>query len=478
MKNFFRKVGFGIGPNEKIPSDPLIWATNQLNDIPDFSYKPEKIYSEKELRKLLGKFIYGDRKKLRKKFKKDKVKYKGAKNRLRHETGQKYWQNLELCIRHKEATHGKSPVLTKLWYFWGNHFAITDKDYLPNYITGAYQRETLRANLNKTFEKLVNEATISWAMIANLDNSQNVGPKSISAREDWRRQKGEPATINENHARELLELHTVSPKLGYTQENVKELALIMTGWRQRWSKTRLESGSVFFDSEYHQPGKKIFMGKTYPKGKKGLTAVIKDLTNHPLCREFIATKLCRYLITDYPTKEMITPIISAYEKSDGFLPEVHKAAIEVAFNYSEKYSKFQNPENWWLQMVRMCDLNWPPNEEKMATYILGKEPRAIHKEPKEMLWKMGHNPYKPKQPNGWPDLAADWMSPELMIRRLIFANEGYHKMKPENQNTEFYEKIVNKNFDNPNKILDILNKKAQPEDKHVLLFNLPEVLKS
>ena len=478
MKSFFRKVGFGIGPDEKIPSDPLLWATSQLNDIPDFSYKPEKIYSEKELRKLLGKFIYGDRKVLRRKFKKDKIKYKAARNKLRHETGQKYWQNLELCIRHKEATHGKSSVLTKLWYFWGNHFAITDKDYLPNYITGAYQRETLRANLNQTFEKLVNEATISWAMIANLDNSQNVGPKSISAREDWRKQKGEPATINENHARELLELHTVSPKLGYTQENVKELALIMTGWRQKWSKTRLESGNVYFESKNHQPGKKIFMGKTYPKGRKGLPAVIKDLTNHPLCREFIATKLCRYLITDYPTKEMIKPIVIAWKKSDGFLPEVHKAAIEVAFNYSEKHSKFQNPENWWLQMVRMCDLNWPPNEEKMATYKLGLEPRAVHKEPKDMLWKMGHNPYKPKQPNGWPDLAADWMSPELMIRRLIFANEGYHKMKPENQNTEFYEKVVNKNFDNPDKILDILNKKAQPEDKHVLLFNLPEVLKS
>ncbi len=110
--------------------------------------------------------------------------------------------------------------------------------------------------------------------------------------------------INENHARELLELHTVSPKAGYTQEDVIQLAYIMTGWQQRWSKKKLETGNVWFNSEYHQPGKKNVLGKEYKKGKKSLAVVIKDLVNHPNCREFIAERLCRYLITDEPTKEM------------------------------------------------------------------------------------------------------------------------------------------------------------------------------
>ena len=98
--------------------------------------------------------------------------------------------------------------------------------------------------------------TTSWAMIHHLDNSESAGPKSVTASQEWRRRKKRPATINENHARELLELHTVSPKAGYTQEDVIQLAYIMTGWQQRWSKSKLETGNVWFNSEYHQQGKK------------------------------------------------------------------------------------------------------------------------------------------------------------------------------------------------------------------------------
>ena len=480
MKNFFRKVAFGIGLFEKIPSDPLTWATSQITDkIPEFSWKGKYILSEKEMRKTYWReYRYKEDYVFRKKYKTDPEGFEKARKQLKKDTGKRFWPNNEICIRHTEAVRSNSPVLAKLWFFWANHFTISDTQMLRYFSNGPYQREFIRANMNQNFEKMAIEGTLAWPMILHLDNKDNVGPKSISAKQEWRRKEKRPATINENHARELMELHTISPKAGYTQKDVIELAKIMTGWGLPWTRKADHSHDVKFDSEHHEPGKKYVLGKKYKRGKKSIRLVIKDLVNHPSCREFVATKLCRYLITDNPTKEMITPIIKAWEKSDGYLPEVHKAAIKVAFEFNDKHRKFQNPENWWLQMVRMCDLNWPPDEEKMATYILGKEPRAVHKEPKEMLWKMGHNPYKPKQPNGWPDLAADWMSPELMIRRLIFANEGYHKMKPENQNTEFYEKIVNKNFDNPNKILDILNKKAQPEDKHVLLFNLPEVLKS
>ena len=282
MKNFFRKVAFGLKPDEKIPSDPLVWATSQITDeIPDFSFKG-KIYSEKELRKHYKEWVFNDRKKLRKKFKKDKKGYKSAKNKLRADTGQKFWRNLELAIRHKEATMGSHPVLAKLWYFWGNHFTISDKDFLSHYTTGAYQRETIRLNMNQTFEKLAHEATVAWAMIHHLDNAVNVGPKSEDAKADWRKRKKRPATINENHARELLELHTVSPNSGYTQENITELAMIMTGWapNDEQHKSLLETANVKFQRKYHQPGKKLFWGKEFPKGKKGLPAAIRFLANH------------------------------------------------------------------------------------------------------------------------------------------------------------------------------------------------------
>ena len=478
MKNFFRKVAFGIGPNEQAPSDPLKWALDQVNDVPELSWKG-KIYSEKELRKYYRDWVYGDRKVLRKKYKDNKTLYKTHKDILRHKTGQKFWESLEISIRHNEGINSTSPVLAKLWMFWGNFFAISEKDFLANYSTGAYQREIIRPNLNQTFEKMVYDVTTSWAMIHHLDNSESAGPKSVTASDEWRRRKKEPATINENHARELLELHTVSPKAGYTQEDVIQLAYIMTGWQHRWSKKNLETGNIWFNSDYHQIGKKNVLGKEYKKGKKALAVVIKDLVNHPNCREFVAERLCRFLITDEPTKEMKQPIIDAFKKSDGFIPEIHKAAIKVAFEYNDKYKKFQTPENWLIQVAKIADLNWPPSPDLMDKYELGQKPFDSQREPERLLRNIGHHPYRAKQPNGWSDHSDDWISPELLIRRLVYAKASHNFTKMENnKNAEYYEQIVEKNFDNPSKIMKYLNQKNRSVEKHTLLFNHPEFLKA
>ena len=477
MKSFFRKVAFGIGPNEEVPSDPLNWALNQLNNVPKLSWKG-RLNSEKELRLLYREWVYTDRKVLRKKYKDSKILYKTHRDLLRHKTGQKFWESLEITVRHNEAINSQSPVLTKLWMFWGNFFTISDKDFLPQYSTGPYQREIIRPNLNQTFEKMVYDVTTSWAMIHHLDNSESAGPKSATAFKDWRRKKKEPATINENHARELLELHTVSPEAGYTQEDIVQLAYIMTGWQRRWSKKHLETGDIWFNSEYHQPGKKKVLGKEYKRGKKALAAVIKDLVNHPNCRDFVAERLCRYLITDEPTKEMKQPIIDAFKKSDGHLTEIHKAAIKVAFEYNDKYKKFQNPENWFIQVAKISDLQWPPSSTLMDLYELGNKPTRGQRYPERLLKRIGHHPYKAKQPNGWSDISNDWLSPELLIRRLVYAKESYLFNKPENNNSEFFNKIVEKNFDNPKKIMSYLNKKNNLSDKQVLLFNHPDFLKA
>ena len=475
MKNFYRKVAFGLGPNDKEPSDPLKWATSQLNEIPEYSWKG-KILPEKELRAYYRDWVYGDRKVLRKEFKNDKNGYKREKNKLRHATGQKFWWNLELCIRHSEAIKSETPVLAKLWYFWANHFAISEKDFLAQYTTGAYQREIIRTNMNQNFEKMAQEATKGWSMIHHLDNEQNIGPKSQSAK--WAREKGKKRGVNENHARELLELHTVSPNCGYSQEDVIQMAYIMSGWRPEWGKKRLETGDVHFDPNAHQPGSKIVLGKKYKSGRKGLSNAITDLVNHPSCREFIAMKLCRYLITDNPTKEMMEPIIKAWEKSDGFLPEVHKAAIEVAFNYSDKYNKFQNPENWLLQMSKMADVDLIPSPSFMDLYKLGNKPIKDHRALERLMDELGQHPYLAKQPNGWSDISEDWMSPELLIRRLVYAREAYYKKSDKSQTPEYYEEMIKKNYDNPGEILKIIDQHRELVHKHVILFNLPETLKS
>ena len=481
MKNFFRKVAFGLKPDEKEPSDPLVWAQKQVETIPEFNWTGKHIYSEKEMRKYWITQRVEENTTLRKKYKNDPDGLRRAQRQLENDTGKKFWPANEICIRHSEGIRGDHPVLAKLWYFWGNHFTISDTQTLGSYSTGAYQRDFIRANMDKNFETLVTEATLAWPMIMHLDNKENVGPKSESARQEWRRREKRPATLNENHARELMELHTISPKAGYSQEDVIELAKIMTGWRPKWSKTKDNGSDVRFDRERHEPGKKLVLGKEYKSGRKALKLAIKDLVNHPSCREFIATKLCRYLITDNPTTEMIAPVVKTWEQSDGFLPEVHKAAIKVAFEYNHKYRKFQNPENWWLTTINMSGstYSYPTKEKIIDGHPLGMKPFGLINWQRWFLEDLGCHPYKQKQPNGYSDFEKDWMSTEMIIRRIMYAKTAFHKYNVDDQISDnIHEKIIINNFDNSDEILNIVSRAKTNEEKHIILFNLPEVLKA
>ena len=251
-RDFFRKVGFGLGLDEAVPDDPLAWAQAQMDAVPPLSWKGD-IPSGDSLMDHYAHWVYTDRKVLRERHKTDRKAYKEAKEELRYETGERFFENLELCIRHDAALNSGAPVFERLWFFWGNHFAITDKDFMPEFATGAYHREILRPHMTGSFTDLVKAATTSWAMIRNLDNSESIGPNSENGRR--RRKEGKPATVNENHARELMELHTISPDAGYTQEDVIALSYVMAGWEHRYSKKRQECNPVRFNAkESSSPG--------------------------------------------------------------------------------------------------------------------------------------------------------------------------------------------------------------------------------
>ena len=476
--SFYRKVGFGIGINDKIPADPLKWATDQLDEIPELLWTGW-IPSEKEMRIKYGEWIYGDRKVLRKKYKNDKNAYRKAKDKLSIQTGERFFELNEHAIRHYQTKYSNQPVFERLWLFWGNHFAISEKDSLADFSTGPYQREIIRPNMIKTFEDMVQEVTRSWCMIHHLDNSESVGPNSkrgIESRD----------TINENHARELLELHTVSPEAGYTQDDVINLAYIMTGWGHKWNNKVLETGDVWFDQDKHQKGEKIVLGKKYKnEGKHELSKVIHDLSNHPQCIKFVSTKLCRHFITDNPTKDMVDPVIKAWTNSNGNLIKIHKAVIQQAYKNNNFTYKFQLPEVWIMQLSRIFDLNLPISSKKMK-YEFKFEPSNRQEQLTWYLNEVGHSPYRPKQPNGWSDYEVDWVSPELLLRRLWFAsNEIPNHVKIENYSHRFMSLCLERNFDNHERMTSMIedlkiNKitKNDLEKIYGIICNLPWVLKA
>ena len=476
--SFYRKVGFGIGINDKVPADPLKWATDQLDEIPELLWTGW-IPSEKEMRIKYGEWIYGDRKVLRKKYKNDKNAYRKAKDKLSIQTGERFFELNEHAIRHYQTKYSNQPVFERFWLFWGNHFAISEKDSLADFSTGPYQREIIRPNMIKTFEDMVQEVTRSWCMIHHLDNSESVGPNSkrgIESRD----------TINENHARELLELHTVSPEAGYTQNDVINLAYIMTGWGHKWNNKVLETGDVWFDQDKHQKGEKIVLGKKYKnEGKRELSKVIHDLSNHPQCIKFVSTKLCRHFITDNPTKDMVDPVIKAWTNSNGNLIKIHKAVIQQAYKNNNFTYKFQLPEVWIMQLSRIFDLNLPISSKKM-NYEFKFEPSNRQEQLTWYLNEVGHSPYRPKQPNGWSDYEVDWISPELLLRRLWFAsNEIPNHVKIENYSHSFMSLCLERNFDNHERMTSMIedlkiNKitKNDLEKIYGIICNLPWVLKA
>jgi len=451
-RNFYRKVAFGIGPNQTIPADPLKWAQAQLDDVPALTWEGN-IPTGDELLERYGYFVYTRRKVLRPKFKKDRKGYEDAKRQLSFETGQRYYEDLELCIRHHAALHSGAPVFERLWLFWCNHFTISDKDFMPEFSTGPYHRETIRAHLTGSFETLLKKVTLSWSMINHLDNSQSVGPNSKSGK--WRAKNGKIATVNENHARELLELHTVSPAAGYSQKDVVALSYVMAGWRTGYSKKRLECNPVKFDQEYHEPGNHKVLGKAYkqkgisPKNK--LIDALTDLAAHPHTRAFIAFKLCRHFICDEPTEEMMAPIIKAWEESDGHLPAIHKALVKVVYDHHQSQVKFQMPEIWLLQMANMTGASWPPSPKDMV-YDFKTRPTDTHKRVSNTLEDLGHPPYRAKQPIGFPETKAEWLSPELLIRRLVFS-KSFARFKAKDLDVQ---KMVKDNFENSDEILQEL----------------------
>ena len=472
-KSFIRKVGFGLRPDEKIPENPLNWAKSQMDSTPKLIW-PGKIYSEKEMLDIRLDFTASEDK--LQKTEKDPKKAKIKRNKLYRRTGRKFFERYELAIRHYQAVYGQQPVFERFYHFWGNHFTIVDKQKLPIFNTGPMQRDQLRPLMTGRFADMVYDMTLTWPMIKSLDNFKSRGPNSQFNVNRRRRNKPEKG-LNENHARELLELHTISPKSGYTQDDVINTAYIMTGWGfVGGKKGGVEEKKIGYKGSLHEPGTHTVLGKKYKikgfssktKGEKQLRNLVENLCASEDCRNFIAWKLCRHFICDDPKPKMIKVITDAWEKSNGMLPDIHKAVLEATWRYGESEQKFLSPETWLIQVTRMTGADWP-GDPKIFEYDFKSKLNYEQKKISWILGELGHLPFRAKQPNGFPDNEAEWLSQEYLVRRIALVNNpaqiglyknsfGTFTISDSEPLIDIIRKMVNKNFDKPTELLDVLEK--------------------
>jgi uncharacterized protein (DUF1800 family) len=287
-----------------------------------------------------------------------------------------------------------TPVYERWVAFWSNHFSISATKATVAGLVFPFEQEAIRPHALGRFDDLLRAATLHPGMLLYLDNAQSVGPHS---RFGSRRDKG----LNENLARELLELHTLGVNGGYTQTDVTETAKILTGWTLR----RQEAGESGFVAALHEPGDKRVLGKRYREGPQALDALLHDLARRPASADFLATKLVRHFVAETPPPALVQAVATSFRRSEGNLREVARTLFSHELAWQETPPRYKRPEDWIVSAHR----------------VLGQPVERA-----ERWWAaataMGQSIGRAASPQGWSDAEADWLSPDALWKRTEFAS--------------------------------------------------------
>ena len=332
----------------------------------------------------------------------------------------------QVLARAQSAALTQRPFAERLVHFWANHFAISADKGAVYGLAGTVENEAIRPHVNGRFVELLTAVEQHPAMIAFLDNQYSVGADSALAALANRRAArsadlsfGDAVTgrlkpkrqfgINENLAREILELHTLGVNGGYSQQDVTTFAQIITGWSIGGGRGRLaggDTGRFYFRDNLHEPGAKTFMGKRYAQdGQAQGEAVLADLARHRSTARFIATKLARHFISDDPPPATVDRVAHAFLSSDGDLPHVYAALIASPEAWDPSIRKFKTPEDFVFSTLRALALTPQQPEEVIRSFDL-----------------LGQRQYTPGSPAGWPDTAANWDGSDALMHRVLWAS--------------------------------------------------------
>ncbi len=370
-------VRFGMGPSgaEPPPSDPSAWLLKQLHqpDSPGLGPTPvtaeglAAIRADREARKA-GDLAPGQ-----------------SRARALYQA-----QGLAAVGR---AVVTQTPFRERLVWFWTNHFTVSLRRGQCAGVAGAFVRDAIRPYVTGRFQDMLLAVMRHPAMLMYLDNAGSVGPDSVGGQQSHR-------GLNENLARECMELHTVSPASGYTQDDVTAFARILTGWSIELKNDPL---GFVFRPRIHQPGEQTLMGHRFPEGEDGGIEALKFLANHPATHHFLATKLVCHFVAD-------TPPPAAVRRIEGILRDTHGdlgaaaaglVGLDAAWTLG---TKIRAPLDLVVASFRALEV--PPDPSPPFLGILAG---------------LGQPLWTAPAPNGWSDVAADWSGPEAMMRRIDWA---------------------------------------------------------
>jgi uncharacterized protein (DUF1800 family) len=301
----------------------------------------------------------------------------------------------EIDARTRFAIATEQSFRERLVRFWSNHFTVSTARNVVVPVAGAFEREAIRPNLDGTFTEMLIAAETHPAMLLYLDNAQSVGPNSRGGR---RRGRG----LNENLAREILELHTVGVDGGYDQSDVTEFARVLTGWTVGTARDGPHRGQAWFDARRHEPGRRTVLGKTYAEsGREQAIMVLGDLAARPETAHFVAVRLAGHFVADPPPDSAVKRIAQVFRDSGGQLKAVHAALVASAEAWAEAPARFKTPEEFRLSVFRGLDTAAPPQRVLRSAFET-----------------LGQVPFSAPAPTGWADEDAAWLGPDAIRKRL------------------------------------------------------------
>jgi uncharacterized protein (DUF1800 family) len=417
------RFGLGGRPDDQPPSDPKRWLLQQLDRFEPRPQALAEVPPRAQVIDQLGQYLAEQQMVARARrqavpaamptgaaaMPQADPQANAAKRYFRQAIQQDYL--VMNSARLDSALTTSSPFVERLVHFWANHFAVSI-DKLPVIgLAGLLEFEAIRPHVLGRFSDMLFAVEQHPAMLVFLDQAQSIGPESqagMFAAMRGRKQLG----LNENLAREIMELHTLGVRTGYSQADVTEFARALTGWTVsglgRGPAARLIGGSpgqFQFAALLHEPGARRIMGKRYDEeGEAQARAVLLDLAASPATAKHIATKLARHFAGDDPPPALVERLSKAYLASGGDLPTVYRTLIQSPEPWAPKPLKFKNPWEWTVSALRAVGSN--ELDPKMAAGVLRQ---------------LGQPTWQPGSPAGWDDIAASWAGPDALVRRVEVA---------------------------------------------------------
>jgi uncharacterized protein (DUF1800 family) len=324
-----------------------------------------------------------------------------------------YARGITARIEHALAT--ETPFAERLVHFWSNHFTVSGTKPLVTALAAAHENDAIRPQILGRFEDLLIAAVRHPAMLVYLDQATSFGPDSVLAQRQQQRDDSKKRGLNENLAREILELHTLGVDGGYTQSDVTEFARAMTGITLADSKrlehaqkigARLDSAgehAIFVDG-LHEPGARTVLGVRYPQaGLAQSTAVLRSLARHPATALHIATKLARHFVADTPPPALVTRLADTFLKAGGDLRALYRALIESPESWSMPLAKFKTPWEHVLSSLRAVGATTVESEKIIP-----------------LFQQLGQAVFHAPSPAGWADMTENWAAPDALFKRVEY----------------------------------------------------------